>query len=82
MASLSTAEHLERLTGEYRALVNELGEDRDAAAFRLLLVRRAEWTDEGAAAVVHLAKHYGSFVLANALALAEALDIEDGEAGI
>ncbi len=82
MESLSTPQRVERLTDEYRSLVGELSEDADAAELRSLLVRRAEWTETGSAAVVHLATHYGSFVLANALALAEALDIEDGEAGI
>ncbi|QOJ15583.1 MAG: hypothetical protein HRU75_13450 [Planctomycetia bacterium] len=82
MESLSTTEHVEHLTAEYRLLTAELGEAGDDAQLRALLVRGADWTEEGAAAVVHLAKQYGSFVLANALALAEALEIEDGEAGI
>ena len=82
MESLATADHVEHLIDEYRALVTELRDEQDAAALRWLLVRHAEWTEEGAAAVVHLAKHYGTFVLSNALALAEALEIEDGEAGI
>ncbi len=81
MESLSTAERIEQLADEYRTLASELGEGQDAAKLQSLLVRRAEWTQVGSAAVVHLATHYGSFVLANALALAEALEIEDGEAG-
>jgi len=46
------------------------------------LVAEAEWTREGALAVATLAKEYGSFVLRNALALALALDLEDGELGL
>lgn len=82
MESLSTAEHVEHLTDEYRSLVGHLADATDDAQLRETLVRVADWTDDGAQAVVMLAKRYGSFVLANALALAEALDIEDGEAGI
>lgn len=82
MDSLSTAEHVEYLADEYRALVAELGEGQDDVQLRALLVRQADWTQKGAALVVHLAKQYGTFVLANALALAEAMEIDDGEAGI
>lgn len=82
MESLSTAEHIEHLTSEYRSLTCGLGEAADDTRLRAVLVREAAWTEEGAATVVHLAKRYGSFVLANALALAEALEIEDGDAGI
>lgn len=82
MESLSTAAHIEYLTAEYRSLTSKLGEGADDAELRGLLVRRADWTEEGAVAIVHLATQYGSFVLANALALAEALEIEDGEQGI
>jgi hypothetical protein len=38
--------------------------------------------ERGSAALVMLARQYGTFILANALALAEALKIEDGEAGL
>lgn len=82
MESLSSAEHIELLLAEYRSLTTELRDEADDAQLRALLVRRADWTERGATAVVDLAKRYGSFVLANALALAEALEIEDGEAGI
>ena len=40
------------------------------------------WTSAGAEHVAFLAKQYGSFVLRNALALALALGIEDGELGL
>ena len=43
------------------------------------LHREADWTYAGAEHVGALARNYGSFVLRNALALALALEIEDGE---
>ncbi len=82
MQSLTTAQHVKRLKDEYRSLVDRVLDSTDDSQLRATLVRDAEWTEEGAQAVVMLAKQYGSFVLANALALAEALGIEDGEAGI
>lgn len=39
----------------------------------------AEWTDGAAVQLVHLARSYGAFMLRNALALAVAAEIEDGE---
>jgi hypothetical protein len=37
------------------------------------------WTREGAEEVTRLAREYAGFMLRNALAIANALDIEDGE---
>jgi len=45
------------------------------------LSETAEWTREGARHLASLARSYGSFMLRNALALAVATDIEDGELG-
>lgn len=41
----------------------------------------AEWTEEGAVQLVDLSRSYGAFMLRNALALAVAAGIEDGELG-
>lgn len=41
----------------------------------------AEWTDEAAIHLVHLARSYGAFMLRNALALAVTAGAEDGELG-
>lgn len=82
MESLSTAEHVEHLTGEYRELVSELGDAQEDSKLRELLAIRSDWTNKGAATVVRLSRRYGTFILANALALAEALDIEDGDCGL
>jgi hypothetical protein len=66
---------------EYESLVASIGPDPSDEQLRAALVEQAEWTEQGAAALAMLAKQYGTFVLANALALAEAMGIEDGEAG-
>lgn len=81
MESLATAERIQHLSDEYRSLVDRMEDPTDTARLTASLVRDAEWTEEGAATVLMLAKQYGTFVLANATALAEALGIEDGEAG-
>jgi hypothetical protein len=47
-----------------------------------LLCKNGDWTTQGAEMLVYLVKQYGSFVLKNALALALAANIEDGELGL
>jgi hypothetical protein len=47
-----------------------------------LLCKDGDWTMEGAETLVHLVQNYGSFILKNALALAEAANIEDGKLGL
>ena len=73
---------------EYAALIPERREaDRnrpnlcDAHMLQEALVHQADWTPAAAAHLVELAQHYGAFMLRNALALALALGIEDGELG-
>ncbi|HKQ46739.1 MAG TPA: hypothetical protein VJZ71_01570 [Phycisphaerae bacterium] len=82
MYPLTAAEHLDHLIDEYRTLAGELKDRGYALALQRKLVKDAEWTERGSEAVVFLARYYGSFVLSNALALAEVLEIEDGECGI
>jgi hypothetical protein len=67
---------------EYKALIGCLGPDPDDESIRDLLVKDSEWSVRGSAILVMLAREYGTFVLANALALAEAMEIEDGNAGL
>ncbi len=55
---------------------------RSYLACNVMLIEEAAWTDRGAHVVLQLAKYYGTSILRNALALAEAMDIEDGEAGL
>lgn len=45
------------------------------------LVGTGEWTPSAASALIELAERYGSFMLRNALALAVAMEIEDGSEG-
>jgi hypothetical protein len=70
------------LLAEYEAIIADLGMDATDEQIVEALVMRADWTAEGARAVVMLARKYGVFVLRNALALANAMQIEDGEAGL
>jgi len=70
------------LLAEYEAIIADLGADATDEQMVGALVVRADWTAEGARAVVMLARKYGVFVLRNALALANAMQIEDGEAGL
>jgi len=74
------------LAKDYRVVAEEAGwgrcpDDQALARVQVSLVKTAEWTPEAATELVHLAQHYGSFVLRNALAIADALNIEDGKAG-
>jgi hypothetical protein len=73
----------EPLWEEYRTIVKEsLGRGDSATDWLKLhrkLCRTGEWTDPAASHLVALARNYGSFMLRNALALAVAAGIEDGE---
>lgn len=66
---------------EYRELIGRLGSGADDRQVISALVSESAWTESGALVVLQLAKDYGTSILRNALALAEAMDIEDGEAG-
>lgn len=70
------------LRDEYKAIIAALPESPTDRAVIGALVRQSVWTEGGAGEVVQLARRYGWSILRNALALAEALDIEDGEAGL
>ncbi len=70
------------LLAEYEAIIADLGTDATDEQIVGALVVRADWTAEGARAVVMLARQYGVFVLRNALALANAMGIEDGDTGL
>lgn len=73
------------LVSEYVTLVKESAAESqgkiDWTMLQSELVRTAGWTDAAATHLVDLARKYGSFVLRNALALAVAADIDDGEMG-
>ena len=77
---------LESAISEYRKLAtvaaaNNAGDLNDE---RLIgeLASSHDWTEQGAQQLVELAQQYGCFFLRNALALAIALDIEEGKLGL
>jgi hypothetical protein len=70
------------LLSEYDALIADVGDDATDEQIVAALVRDAAWTERGAGEVLHLARRYGTSILRNALALASAMNIEDGEAGL
>ncbi|MFA5292666.1 MAG: hypothetical protein WC496_06480 [Phycisphaerae bacterium] len=47
-----------------------------------LLCINGDWTKQGTETLIEVVKNYGSFILKNALALAAAANIEDGELGL
>ena len=74
---MNTPHDVSNLVEEYR----DLFEGVDADSLEDTLTREAEWTPEAAEHLLQLATAYGSFMLRNALAIALALDAEDGELG-
>ena len=83
---MSESPSLEFVISEYRNLAaivatkssGELSEESLVGE----LASSHDWTEQGAQQLVALAQQYGSFILRDALALAIALDIEDGELGL
>lgn len=77
---------IETSVAEYRDMLGEPvrtpEQDLDWARVERVLHAEGEWTRDGASRIAALAKDYGAFVLRNALALAIALRIEDGELGL
>lgn len=74
--------HLDKLVAEYATVVAKSGNTENPFHLQSCLIQDSDWTTRGAAAIEFLARHYGSFVLSNALALAVALGIEDGDCGL
>jgi hypothetical protein len=70
------------LYSEYASMVKHFGVQRQSSDLVKALVEQCDWTSRGAEIVVMLAQQYGMFVLRNALALAAALEIEDGASGL
>jgi hypothetical protein len=73
------------LQAEYKSFVTSATDKKEGVDLNKLinvLHSDGDWTITGAEALVGLAQQYGSFILKNALALAIAADIEDGELGL
>jgi hypothetical protein len=80
---VTEAEFLAATVCEYKAALAEIGssETPDMNTLARRLSSAHDWSDEGARTIVRLANEYGTFMLHNALALAIALDKEDGDLG-
>jgi hypothetical protein len=74
------AANVAALVEEYQDITDDFGDIMDTPTDDIAKRLAAEhgWTPEGAAVLMDLVTQYGAFVLRNALALAIALDIEDG----
>jgi hypothetical protein len=82
---MSQTEMLSNRVSEYKGLVAELSDQHESCIDSEQLIKQLlseyDWTDRGAKELVALANGYGTFMLRNALALAIALDKEDGDFG-
>ncbi|MBM4107278.1 MAG: hypothetical protein FJ255_00430 [Phycisphaerae bacterium] len=70
------------LVSEYETMILRVGENATDEQLVAALVRDSAWTEQGAREVLQLARKYGTSILRNTLALASAMQIEDGEAGL
>jgi len=70
------------LLSEYGSLITELGDNAKDSQIIASLIETHDWTEKGATAILSLARSYGTAILRNALALAEAMNIEDGSEGL
>ena len=76
--------YLQQLINEYKYYVKAAKSDSNIinqAALVQQLEDSGEWTTEASEELIALARRYGIFFLRNALAIAEAMEIEDGELG-
>lgn len=84
---MSPGDKLERTINEYRNTLTEVIQNQETKeGERWELVQKklssiSGWTTEGAREITRLAREYGGFMLRNALAVANALNVEDGELG-
>jgi len=70
------------LRSEYEAIVADLPGDPSDTELVNSLVAKAAWSETGANEIIRLARDYGTSILRNALALAAAMQIEDGSVGL
>jgi hypothetical protein len=84
---MNTCTEIKSLVEEYYALLEQPESKMSVRSkftdsqIKELLVSKAAWSPRAAEHIFELANAYGSFMLRNALALSEALQIEDGELG-
>jgi hypothetical protein len=75
---------VDSLISEYSNLIgNVVPENIQSQSFRSNIIRKlknsASWTSSGTNEILSLVDNYGAFMLRNALALAVALNKEDGD---
>lgn len=69
------------LLSEYETIIASVGQNASDDQIIAALACDSDWTREGARDVLQLARTYGTSILRNSLALAAAMEIEDGQAG-
>jgi hypothetical protein len=67
---------------EYEILIGDIGDAATDDQIVARLTTEHDWTEAGATTVLALARQYGTAILRNALALASAMQIEDGSVGL
>jgi hypothetical protein len=72
----------DNLLAEYETIITEFSAHPTDEDIVGALVARGDWTKHGARAILMLARAYGTPILRNALALANAMGIEDGDSGL
>jgi acyl-CoA reductase-like NAD-dependent aldehyde dehydrogenase len=70
------------LLSEYDTQIARVDKNATDEQIVAALVKDGDWTEQGAQEVLQLARKYGTSILRNAFALASAMQIEDGEAGL
>ena len=81
--ALKTVDYLNLTIQEYSDIFCDAKQKRsvDWKHIERKLQNEMAWTEDGAKCVAALVREYGSFILRNALALANVLGIEDGQLG-
>lgn len=77
---MATMENVGLLVEEYRSTLDGIASD-DSESLTRALQDGGDWTPDASEHLVALARNYGAFMLRNALAVAIALGIEDGDLG-
>jgi hypothetical protein len=77
---MESMENVGLLVEEYRTDLGGIGIE-DAELLGRALQETGDWTPRASEHLVALARNYGAFMLRNALAVAIALEIEDGDLG-
>ena len=77
---MENMENVALLVEEYRSTLGGIGIE-DIESLERALQEDGDWTQLASEHLIALVRDYGSFMLRNALAVAIALEIEDGDLG-